>query len=871
MNNIQSPGWIKKFLTLFLDERLLEACLGDLEEKFQNRISRKRPVFKSKLLYVLEAFGFLKLANRKHNRSVQSAYNLVGHTFLFFSRLVRKDLSYYLVSMLGLTMSLTSFLFVMMFVNDELAYDKMHDKHDRIYRLTTHLKLNDVEYNMATSQFPAAQAVRSEIGEVDQTVRVFADQQDFLVGDKVFSEQIIFADSNFFEVFSFPILAGTRSTALHEPSNIVLTESMAKRCFGNENPIGKIILRADQPLVVSAVMADIPEQSHLKFQAVIPLQWQLNMWRSETGLEGRENKWFWIGARTYVLLHATADIKQAEHKLAGVIDKYFPDRYKAGGKYKLQPLTDIHLKSSLGNELEAGGNMLYIKLFVIVGIVIMLVSAINLVNLSYFKIGARVREVGVRKFLGQQSSRIVFQLSLESMLMGVVAFACAFGLCVLLISNFNILIEKSLNVFTVPNLKIALATLMIILFICLLSVVRPAWKYVQQPAGFLLLKKYSISSSGRGRNLLIGLQVSFSFVLMVFTFIVSSQIDFFRHKNLGFDKENAFSIELNDDIYAHTQAFKTELANHPDVAHVAGGKVPGRGFDEWRFVPQGGSRERPFLFPLGWVDYSYLAALDIKLLQGRNFDPKDNYDSAWTFIINKRAALELGWLDDPIGKSMEIFAPGTTSIMARGRVIGVIDDFHFESLHKTIHPLVLLPSHEAGTIIIKASGNSLPQTIAHADKTWKKFSAKPFVYETLDDRLDRLYTNEAKFSNVMLFFTLIALYLTCYGMFAMSSLVFSSKLKEVSIRKVLGADQRTIIRQLYSNYALFNLVAILIGIPAAVYIGNLWLQTFQYRIALGFSFFIQAGVLVLLAGLLSVTYYLIRVAVSNPVKFLRGE
>lgn len=869
--NKQSPGWIKKFLSFFLDDRLLEACLGDLEEKYIYRLQNNVYRWKANLLYILEALGFLRMAKRKQNSSFHVTYNLISHTFLFFTRLVRKDLSYYLVSLVGLTVSLTSFLFIMMFVNDELSYDTMHENRDRIYRLTTHLKLNDVEYNMASSQFPAAAAVESELAEVEQTVRVCKQEQEFIIGDKTFPEPIIHADSNFFDVFSFPLVLGDRATVLDQPSSIVLTESMAKRCFGEENPIGKIILRWSQPLTVTGVMADIPEQSHMKFQAIIPLQWQIGAWRHETGLEGRENKWFWIGTYTYVVLHPSADVNQAEHKLSTVVDKYFPDRYKANGRFRLQSLNDIHLKSSLSNEFEAGGNMLYIKLFAIVGLVIMVVSAINLINLSYFKIGGRLREVGVRKFLGQNAGRIVAQLSLESILMGLLAFILAIGLCSLLISKFNILVEKNLSLFTVPNIEIIIITLGMIVMICLLAVIRPAMQYARQSAGFLLLKKYTAAQTMRGRNLLIGLQVSFSFVLMVFTFIVSSQIDFFRHKGLGFDKENSFSVELNEDIYKHAQAFKTGLAEHPDVANVAGGKVPGTGFDEWRFVPEGGSREKPFLFPLGWVDYSYLNTLDIKLLEGRNFDPKDNYDSAWTFIINKRAAVELGWLDDPIGKSIEIFAPGTTEIMAHGTVIGVIDDFHFESLHKTIHPLVLLPSHEAGTIIIKASGNSMQGAINHAETVWKKFSSKPFVYETLDDQLDKLYTNEAKFSNVMLFFTFIALYLTCYGMFAMSSLLFSSKLKEVAIKKVLGADQFTIIRQFYSRYALFNLISIAIGIPAAIYLGNLWLRTFQYRIELSSSFFLQAGVFVLIAGLLSVTYYLLRVAVSNPVKFLRNE
>jgi putative ABC transport system permease protein len=241
------------------------------------------------------------------------------------------------------------------------------------------------------------------------------------------------------------------------------------------------------------------------------------------------------------------------------------------------------------------------------------------------------------------------------------------------------------------------------------------------------------------------------------------------------------------------------------------------------------------------------------------------------YIINKRAAIELGWLDDPLNKTLEIFAPGTSDIMAKGRVIGLIEDYHFESLHRPVKPLVITVGPFFETELIKLSGRANENAIAAIAATWKKFSDKPFEYELLDKNLEKLYTNETQLSNVILFFTFMALYLTCYGLFAMSSLLFSSRLKEVAIRKVFGADQYAIIKQLYSRYAAFNLAAIVVGLPIAIYLGDYWLQTFPYRIALSSDLFIRAGVCIFLAGLLSVSYYLARVAFSNPVRFLRRE
>ncbi|MCW5911725.1 MAG: ABC transporter permease [Cyclobacteriaceae bacterium] len=869
---INSPKWVRKLLAMFLDNRVLEASLGDLEEKFNSRIRGNFPRWKAKFFFVVEALGFLKMARLPQSVSMQTTTNMISHTFLFFGRLVRKDLGYYLVSLLGLALSLTSFILIMLFIHDEFSYDQFHEKKDRLYRLTTHLKLSDVEYNMVTSPFPAAEAIQSEIPEVEYAVRIFRQEIEFSLNEKKFSERIIMADEHFFDLFSFSWLTGDKQTALNVPASIILTESMARKYFGTEDPLGKTLLAYDQPLTVTGVMKDVPEQSHLRFNAIVPLAYQLGIWKSRTGLEGRENKWFWIGAYTYVLLRNTASPGEAEAKLPLVVNKYFPDRYKQDGAFHLQAISDIHLTAGLSNEMEPGGNMLYVKLFSVVAFVIMIVSAINIINLSSFKIGSRMREVGIRKFLGQNAARIITQLSFESLLIGLLAFSLAILLCFVALPFFNDLVQKNFDLLSAPRMVIG-ATLAIIIAICLMAVIRPAMRYATQPSRYLLSQKEGNRSHAGERNVLIGLQVCFSFVLLVFSFIVSSQIDFFKNKDLGFDKQNVVLVELNEDIYSHEEAFKHELKKNDLVIEVSGGAVPGGAHNGWRFVPEGGSEERPFLFPLAWVDHDYLGTLKIKLLAGENFKPYASYekDTLWPFLINKRAAIELGWADDPINKRMKVFAAGTTDIMAEGRVIGMMEDYNFESLHKPVKPVILTVSPGFGTALIRTSGHSFEEAIAHIGDTWKKFSNKPFVYELLDKKMDKLYTNEARLSNLILFFTSIALYLTCYGLFAMSSLLFSSRLKEVAIRKVFGADQLAIIKQFYSRYAVFNLTAIIVGLPAAIYLGNLWLETFQYRIGLDVSFFVKAGICVLVIGLLSVSYYLLKVAFSNPVRFLRNE
>lgn len=865
-----SPRWVKKLLGAFLDPRIAEASLGDLEEKFQHRINQNIPRWKVLALYTLEAIGFLRMTKISRDTSMQTDINVLSHTLLFLFRLIRRDSAYYLISMLGLSVSLVSFLLIMIYIRYELSFDRFHSESERIYRVTTHLRLSDVEYNLAATPFPAAYVIESEIEGIDNAVRIYPQQLVFESGNNKFKERAVFADQNFFKVFSFKLTNGDVSKALLNPASVVLTRSAAVRHFGLDTPIGKTLVMDGSTFQVTGVMEDVPDQSHLKFDVIVPLDFQLNQWKKETGLEGRENKWFWIGAYTYTLLRRDATPEKLQYDLAGVVQKYFPERYRENGKFKLQPLADIHLTANLDNELEPGGNLLYVRLFSVVALVIMIVSAINLINLTWFKTSSRIRELGVRKFLGQNPARIVAQLCIESMMLGFTSFLVCMILAVIFIEPFNLLVQKNLNLWSSGSLQLVGLSGALILVICLFAAIRPAIRYASAP-GYWMMQRYTNAGTAKLRNVLMGLQVGFSFILLVFSFIVGHQIDFFKNKNLGFDRDNIVVVELNEDVYGHWDAFKAELEKNAEIISVSGGEPPGAGYNGWRFVPEGGSYEKPYLFPLAWVDEKFVETLHIRLLIGENFIPDKDYGAYWPFIINRSAALELGWADDPLYRKMDIFAPGTTEIMAHGLVVGVIEDYHFESLHTPVKPVVLTRSGDVSNALIRISGRNHAEAIAHIERTWKKFSDKTFVYDLLDKKLEKLYANETKLSDLILFFTLIALYLTCYGMFAMSSLVFSSRLREVAIRKVFGADHFTILRQFCTRYTVFYLVAIMCSLPVALYVGNLWLQTFPYRITIDTSFLVRAGALILLAGLLSVSYYMMKIALSNPVKFLKSD
>jgi putative ABC transport system permease protein len=461
------------------------------------------------------------------------------------------------------------------------------------------------------------------------------------------------------------------------------------------------------------------------------------------------------------------------------------------------------------------------------------------------------------------------QLSVESIMAGLVSFLIAVTCCQLFLGQFNLIVDKRLDLWASTNLALVGLTFALVMLISIASIARPALRFASRSSSMLLLRDYRNSrSTNRLRNLLIGLQVCFSFVLLVFSFVVSSQIDFFRNKDLGFDKNNLVTIEIRDNV--NLQSLKEELRKNASVLDVTGGEAPGKGYNGWRFVPEGGSREKPIMLPLTFSDVDFLETLKIKLLSGRSFSSNVLPDSLWPFLINRKAALELGWGDDAIGRSLEVFQPGRAEIMGKGTVIGIIDDYHAESLHDAVKPVVVAQSDYFGSLLVRVSEVN-GETIQSLESTWKKFSALPFQYSILDQQLDKLYANEEKLGNVVLFFTFVALYLTCYGLFAMSSLLFSSKLKEVAIRKVFGAGEGTIMKQFYRGYALFNIIALVIALPVAIWIGNLWLETFQYRIELSAIFFLKAGAMILFAGMVSVSYYLAKVAWSNPLPFLRCD
>ncbi len=858
----QGPKWVRAWMQRMLDPRLAEATIGDLDEKLAANLSSGMSAGRARYLYVVEAFGFIRMARGWRSASYSTRS---WHHFLVFSwRLFTRDKSYYIVSMVGLAVSLAAFMIIGLFISNELSFDRFHKDQDRIFRIATHLRINDVDFDLATSQFPAAAALAMEYPQVERTVRLYQASRFIQIGERSFEENVLFVDSAFFDVFSFAPYHGDVHSALNVSNHVVLTRESAIRYFGREDVVGDQLLLDGETMRVAAVIQTIPEQSHFTFDMLVPMRHQLAMWQRQSGLEGREYKWFWVGAYTYLKLRSADDANFLATGMRRFVDKYFPERLR-GGYFELQPLASIHLKSHCDAELQPNGDFLYLQLFGALGITIMLMSAINLINLSYFKLSSRVREVGVRRFLGQSSWRIATQFLMESIVAGLASFALALVITVMALPWFCTLLNTHLFMFSTTGVWVIAGTCLLVVLVSALAIVKPAFSIARAR---LTIWEQTRKSTAIGRNLLTGVQVGLSFVVLTFAFVVNQQLEYFRSLNLGFDRSNVVVVHVNDDL--PVDAIKTEWKRLPSVVAVSCAEPPGRGYSGWRFVPENGSFENPVMLPFTSADESFLTTMRISLHAGSDFRSDMRLDSLTPFLINRQAAIELGWERDAIGRRLSVFAPGRSEIITTGQVIGIVDDFHSESLHDPLKPVVIAYGQYSGYLLVRMSKVD-EETIEHLQEGWKRFSPRPFQYTVLEDDLNALYENEDKLAGVVKFFTVVALYLTCYGLFAMSSMLFTARMKDVAIRKVFGARESSILRHFYSRYAAFTLIALVCGMPVSLWISNLWLQTFQFKAEVSSSTFLQAALIVLIVGMVSVSYYVSRVAWSNPLSFLKRD
>lgn len=793
-------------------------------------------------------------------------------------RNLKKNAVYSSINIAGLAAGMACCILITLYVLHELSYDKFHQNADRIFRVRLDLDLNGVLYQEPSIPFPAAEALARDFPEVERSMRFYRND-DFPmieIGDRQFiEERFFFADPAVFEMFDFPLIKGDEKTAFIEPNSVVLSEDMARKYFGEADPLGQTLRYQKQfDLKVTGVMKNVPDNAHFKFDFLAPLQFQLNLWESQNGPGGRHNQWFWTGAWTYLLLSNDHAAQSLTEKFPTFVTKYFPDRIKGGLTLSLQPLTSIHLHSRLDNEIQPNSHILYVYIFSAIAVLILVIACINFVNLSTAQSGTRAKEVGVRKVVGAGKSQLVAQMLGESTIAGLVAMLLAAGLVELLLPAFNQLTERQLEINFLGNWTGLLLILSLALFVGVLSGLYPAFFMSRfNPVGNF--RRTTTASGGNEtlRKALVVAQFAISIVLIIGLGAVHRQLRFLQEKELGFNKEQVLFVKARPAVNVKFEAFRTELLKDPGIRNVAGtSNIPGQGAFGYRFVPEGGSIDKPALLPLLLIDYDFLETAGIKIKQGRGIARTSPSDQAEAFLLNEKAAASLGWSDEAVGKKMQLFAPGTNQIGKSGHVVGVIQDYHFESLHHEIKPLVLTYANWYDYYAVKIAAGNFAERLATLENTWKAFSPDwPLEYSFLDRKLEQLYGGEQKLSQVVNYFTIIAVILACLGLFGLSSFAAARRTKEIGIRKVLGASVTSIVSLLSSDFIKLVLLANLIAWPVGWYAMHKWLQSFAYRANLDGWTFVLASAGALGIALLTVSFQAIKAAIAKPVEALRYE
>ena len=772
-------------------------------------------------------------------------------------RKMRKQKAYSLINTIGLALGITCSFLIFFWVQDELGYNRFHEKADRIFMVNKKYQIgSETEYNSSTP-FPLARAIRENFAEVVdatrfQRIRALVSFEDN--EDNVFYERRVCAvDPSFFEIFSFPFVKGDPAAALTEPDSIVVTESVAAKYFGNEDAIGKTLrFDHDKDFIIRGVIEDIPSNSDLRYDLFVLTSRMIDPERMEN--------WEDHYAMTFVLLQDGSVPAEVEKKLSGLIQDRLPEEQIS---LALQPLSDIHLYSSDGSEQ----GMEFVRAFSIIAIFILVIACINYINLSTARSEKRAKEVGLRKVIGARRMQIAWQFFAESMLFTLIALGVALFIIQMLEGVFHDLTGKILVLADFePGFIVGL--LLIAGFTGLAAGVYPAIVLSSfKPVRALRDGFERPGGKASFRKTLVVVQVSLSIMLLIGMGVVEKQLRYIRTRDLGFDKDNVLFMRMAGGLEKNYEAFRHELLQNPDVAGVARTFQPpgemsaiARGI-RWEGMDAGDSVAFGFI-P---VDYDTLDLLDMEIVQGRKFSREFPADDA-NFMLNERAVEVMG-LEDPIGK------PFSLGEDAMGTIVGVVKDFHSMPLNYGIEPVALLVAPDYySLVLVKIKPGGRRGAISGIGEAWKKFAPGfPFEYHFLDERFDLYYGPEILAGKIFRYFVLIAIFISCLGLLGLSAFVAEQKTKEIGIRKALGASVPGVVILLTKQFLLWILLANIIAWPVAYVAMRNWLDNYPFRTSLGLPLFLLSAVAALVITMLTVSFQAVRAARANPVDSLRYE
>lgn len=777
---------------------------------------------------------------------------------------------YSLLNILGLAIGMASVILITLFVQHELGFDRFHKLNNRIFKVLRETQMQGTEPSISQGTSGAlGPALANDFPEIEKTVRMrWLNRTKVTYNNKSFNYTLCLADADILNVFSFPLIKGDAKTALNAPSAIVITQRAAQNLFGNENPIGKTVSfpnkRANGDYIVTGVLQDIPPKSTLNFDflsgnlAKDLVQRNLEFWHKEVAF---------LPIQTFALLSQKASAKEIEHKFPNFITKYLGKEVSAQNTYYLQPLTRMHLYGKQDYSIISRGNITHVYISVLVGILILIVACVNFTNLTTAQSLKRAQEIGLRKVIGAHRKQLTGQFLGESILTALLSLPLAIAFAKIVLPEFNNMVGRWLFL----NLNETLPALILFaLIVGLIAGLYPAL-YLSAFGPAAILRGISSQRSGNSgiRGGLVIFQFAISVVLIIGALVVYRQLDYMRTTNLGFEKDHIVVLRLPRGYQHGTtqhQTLRNAYLKHPNILKAAASHtLPGKwGGEQWTFRPEGETNRRMHMLA---IDEHFLDTYDIPLLTGRNFSKDHPTDENAAFILNATAAKQLGWTN-PIGKQFD-----WPSINRKGTVIGVVQDFHLRSLHEKIGPTVLcMWTPKSNKLSLKIRAGTISETMTFVKTSWKRIIPNHAIsFFFLDASLDQSYRAESKLGTMITRFCTIAVFLACLGLFGLVSLSSQQRIKEIGIRKTLGASVADIVFLLLKNFTMLIAIANLIAWPIAYFTMDLWLQNFAYQTDLNIEIFLLGGLLVLSIALITVAYQALKAASVNPIDALRHK
>jgi len=845
--------WIlKRFVFPYTDLPLI----GDLEEEF-HRVGVERGMTKSRAWFRLQVVKSLPFMFR--NIFYWSGQMLKNYMKIAWRNLKRHR-GYSFINIAGLAIGMACCMLILLWVQDELSFDRYHENSENIYRIIQDINFSDHSTSWAINQGPLGPSLENDFPEIVDFCRMTGRGVTITYGDLRFDEELGMVDESLLSMFSFPLTLGDPETALSEPQSIVFSEDMAEKYFPGENPLGKTIRIDNQfDFLVTGVMKNMPTNSHFRYDFLIPFifgrKWNYTV-----------DSWGNSSFYTYVQLQKGVPAQEVIQKISGYL--FDKPTIEKDARLNLQPLKRIHLHSDYEYD-RPHGDIRYVRIFSLIAFFILLIACINFMNLTTARSANRAKEVGMRKVSGAYRSDIIKQFYGETILFAVLAMQIAILLVVVLLPLFNHLAAKELTFDLFRNSLIWWGLAGVTLATGLISGSYPAlYLSAFHPVRVL---KGALSAGARGagfRKVLVVIQFSLTILLVVGTILIHQQIRFMQNQKLGYNKEHLVYMGMRGNMRTNFEAIKNELLKNPNIVGVTAASNPptfGYAFSNslWRW--EGQSPDEEILMRAVFADKGYFDVLGMEILAGEGFSRELPTEGEFYTVVNEEAVRIMG-MDEPVGQWLSI---GEN----RGMILGVVKDFHFAPLRTKIEPLIIIYSVPQSRILFaRLQSGNMTSTIGYIEEVWKKFAPSyNFNYRFLDEALDSLYRTEQRIGSISRAFSLLAIFVSSLGLFGLASYMAEQRTKEVGVRKILGASVVNLVVLLSKEMTKWVLIANLIAWPLAYFVAGKWLQGFAYRIGIGISPFIIAACLTLSVALLTVSFQSVRAARSNPADSLRYE